>query len=92
VNFQAAALLVEHGITPQDFESLSEEFDLLQPTAGVLHDPEACSELPDHLAELLREPIVWLPGVIPYGDLWKDIRVGVAPQRVRLCPVCYGKP
>jgi hypothetical protein len=91
VNFQTAALLVEHGIAPQDYEGLSEEFDLLQVSSGVLHDPETCADLPEHLEELLRDPIVWLPGVVPYGDLWKDLRFGVPPQRVRLCPICYAR-
>ncbi len=79
-------------MTPQDYEALSEEYDLLQSNSGILHDPEACAELPEHLAEVLRDPVVWLPGVVPYGDLWKDLRFGLPPQRVRLCPSCYAKP
>jgi hypothetical protein len=91
VNFQSAALLVEHGIAPQDYDELSEEFDLLQVSSGLLHDPEACAELPEHLEEILRGTMVWLPGVVPYGELWRDLRIGLPARAVRLCPVCYTK-
>jgi hypothetical protein len=89
VNYESAALLVSHGITPQDFEEFSEEYDLLQASTGALHDPEVCVERPDHLAEVLQGTIVWLPGVAPYGDLWKDLRFGLPAKKVRLCPICY---
>jgi hypothetical protein len=89
VNFQTAALLVTHGIAPQEFEALCEEYDLLQVASAVLHDPETCAEMPEHLEELLRDPVLWVPGVVPYGDLWKDLRCGIPARNVRLCPVCY---
>jgi hypothetical protein len=89
VNYESAALLIAHGITPQDYEEMSDEYDLLQAGSGLLHDPEDCAERPEHLKEVLKEAIVWLPGVVPYGDLWKDLRAGLPPRGVRLCPVCY---
>ena len=89
MNFESAALLVAKGITPQDFEELSGEYDLLQADSGVLHDPEDCAERPEHLSEILQGAIVWLPGVVPYGDLWKDLRVSLPARSVRLCPTCY---
>jgi hypothetical protein len=89
VNYESAALLIAHGMTPQDYEEMSDEYDLLQAGSGILHDPEDCAERPDHLKEVLKESILWLPGVVPYGDLWKDLRAGLPARAVRLCAICY---
>ena len=78
MHFQAAALLIEHGITPQSFDTLAEEYDLLTVHEAILHDPETASENPAHRGRILKGPIVWLPGTVPYGNLWKDTRVGAS--------------
>jgi hypothetical protein len=89
MHFQAAALLIEHGMTPQDFDLLAEEFDLLAVEEATLHDPEVASGDPAHLEAILVGAVVWLPGAVPYGSLWRDARVGVPPHSIRLCEKCF---
>jgi hypothetical protein len=89
MHFQAAALLIEHGMTPQDFDALAEEYDLLTVQEATLHDPESASESPTHLEAVLKGPVVWLPGAVPYGNLWKDARVGVTGRSIQLCESCF---
>jgi hypothetical protein len=89
MHFQAAALLVEHGMTPQDFDTLAEEFDILAVEDLALHDPEVASGDPAHLELILKGPVVWLPGAVPYGNLWKDVRAGVPAASIHLCQTCF---
>ena len=89
MDFKVAALVTQLGISPQDFESLAEENDLLSVEDGRLHDPEICLEAADHLEALLRGSVVWLPGYAPYGNLWHSVRVGREGSPITLCPRCY---
>jgi len=89
MHFQAAALLIEHGITPQNFDALAEEYDLLAVRDATLHDPETASGSPAHLEKVLEGPVMWLPGAVPYGNLWKDARVGIEGKSIRLCESCF---
>ena len=89
VHFQAAAALLQSGLSPQDFEKLTEEFDLLAVDEGLLHDPETLGEDPTHLEAVLRGALVWVPGAVPYGNLWKDLRVGASAAKVTLCGTCF---
>lgn len=89
MHFQAAALLIEQGITPQDFEALGQEYDLLAIDQAVLHDPDSAGGDPVHLEAILKGPIAWLPGAVPYGNLWQDIRVSAPARPIKLCPSCF---
>ena len=89
MHFQAAAILVQSGLTPQDFEELAESFDLLAVNESLLHDPESAGEDPVHLESILKGPIVWVPGAVPYGNLWRDLRTGVPAANVKLCRACF---
>jgi hypothetical protein len=89
MHFQAAAILLEHGLSPQDFEALAEEFDLLAVDTSVLHDPESVGKDPSHLELVLRGPVVWLPGAVPYANLWRDVRVGCSAKGIQLCSSCF---
>lgn len=80
---------MQRGLSPQDFEELTEEYDLLAVSEGMIHDPESSAEDPKHLEKVLEGAIVWIPGAPPYGDLWRDLRAGVSAQAVRLCPECF---
>jgi hypothetical protein len=89
MHFQNAALLLQRGLSPQDYEVLAEEYDLLSLGTGLLHDPESAAESAEHLEEVLKDGVVWLPGSVPYGNLWRDLRVGLAAHPVKLCAACY---
>jgi hypothetical protein len=89
MDFQVATLVAQYGMSPADFESLAEESDLLSVQDGLLHDPDILLEAPDHLADILRGAVAWLPAVAPFGDLWQLVRVGGSARKVTLCPRCY---
>ena len=89
MDFKVAALVAQHGLSPQDFEALAEESDLLSIADGLLHDPEVCLESAEHLDRILAQPVAWLPARAPFGDLWQEVRVGPAARGVTLCPSCY---
>lgn len=76
-------------MTPQDFEELVEEFDLLALNDNLLHDPESAAEDPAHLESLLGGPVIWVPGSEPYGNLWRDLRVGAPAAAIKLCRLCF---
>jgi hypothetical protein len=89
MDFKAAALAVQLGLSPQDFEDLIGGYDLLT-SDGLLHDPEACaSSNVGHLAEILVGDVTWLPGAAPYGDVWRSVKFGLGATPVTLCPTCY---
>jgi hypothetical protein len=89
MDFNAAALAVQLGLSPQDFEDLIGGYDLLTPD-GLLHDPETCaaSNLA-HLGEILDGEVTWLPGTTPYGDVWRSVKFGPQARPITLCPTCY---
>lgn len=89
MDFNVAAIVAQHGISPQDFEALAEEFDLLSVADALLHDPDACLEATEHLDSILAQPVIWLPARAPFGDLWQEVRVGATAAEVSLCPNCY---
>ncbi len=91
MDFKVAALVAQFGVSPQDFEALAEESDLLAVEDGLLHDPDVCLEAADHLEELLAKSVIWLPARAPYGDLWREVRLGPDARRVKLCRRCYEK-
>ena len=80
---------MQRGMTPQDYAERAEEFDLLSVDEAVLHDPDSTAEDLAHLEKVLSGAVVWIPGAVPYGDLWRDLRVGVPPQAVKLCASCF---
>jgi len=89
MDFSVAALAVQLGHSPQDFDDLISTYDVLTPD-GLLHDPEACaaSNL-GHLGEILSGAVTWLPGMAPYGDLWRSVKSGPEGKAITLCPTCY---
>ncbi len=89
MDFQVATLVAQYGLSPADFEALAEESDLLSVQDGLLHDPDVLLEAADHLDEILKGPVAWLPAVAPFGDLWQVVRVGGSARKVKLCPRCY---
>jgi hypothetical protein len=89
MDIQVAALVSQYGMSPADFVALAEESDLLSVQDGLLHDPDILLETADHLAEVLRGAVTWLPAVAPFGDLWQLVRVGGSARKVALCPRCY---
>jgi hypothetical protein len=89
MNLQVATLVTQYGLSPPDFEALAEESDLLSVQDALLHDPDVLLEAADHLEEILRGPVAWLPAVAPFGDLWQLVRVGGSARKVALCPKCY---
>jgi hypothetical protein len=76
-------------MSPQDYSELAEEFDLLNVEEAVLHDPDSAADDVTHLEQVLSGAVVWIPGAVPYGNLWRDLRVGVPPQPVKLCASCF---
>ena len=89
MDFNAAALAVQLGLSPQDFDDLISEYDLLTPD-GRLHDPESCAATNlAHLGEILSGAVTWLPGAAPYGDVWRSVKFGSQAQAITLCPTCY---
>jgi hypothetical protein len=89
MDFNAAALAVQLGLAPQDFDDLISAYDLLTQD-GQLHDPEACAARNlAHLGEILSGPVTWLPGTTPYGDVWRSVKFGTQGKAITLCPICY---
>ncbi|MHB1846680.1 MAG: hypothetical protein ACYCWW_17810 [Deltaproteobacteria bacterium] len=91
MDIKVAALVAQYGIAPQDFEALADDSDLLAVTDGLLHDPDVCLEAADHLEEVLAKPVIWLPAHAPFGDLWREVRVGPEARPLKLCRRCYEK-
>ncbi len=89
MDLKVAALVSQYGMSPPDFEAVAEESDILSVADGLLHDPDVCLEDVEHLEAILRGPTVWLPAVVPYGDLWRSVRVGANARPIALCPTCY---
>lgn len=92
MDIRVAALVSQYGMSPPDFEAIAQESDILSVSEGLLHDPDICLESVEHLEEVFRGPVVWLPAVAPYGDLWQSVRVGTNARRITLCPRCYARP
>jgi hypothetical protein len=89
MDFKAAALAVQLGLSPQDFEDLIAGYDLLT-LDGLLHDPEACaSSNLEHLSEILGNGMTWIPGTQPFGEVWRSVRFGPQATPITLCPTCY---